>query len=152
MNHTSKGIINVACCGKFKRKSAEEAKWLIEDLTKCNCRAPSKTSGRSSRLKGSGVIELKRMTAIEAKLDPLMNKMGNHYRRMLLAHEVGTIDGNEQKSSANEGLVHGGPYQVEEAHFLNANCDSPTPGPTHTGSHPHWVPPTCGLHSQEYKG
>ena len=61
------------------------------------------------------------MTAIEAKLDALMNKMGNHDRRMHLAHEVGTIDGNEQKSSVDEGLAHEGPYQVEEALFLNAN-------------------------------
>ena len=26
MNYTSKGIIDAACCGAFKRKSAEEAK------------------------------------------------------------------------------------------------------------------------------
>ena len=26
INYTSKGIINAACCGAFKRKSAEEAK------------------------------------------------------------------------------------------------------------------------------
>ena len=83
MNYTSKGIINAVCYGAFKRKSAEEAKQLIEDLPKCNYRAPSGTSGSSSKLKGRGVIELKRMTAIEAKLDPLMNKMGNHDRRIL---------------------------------------------------------------------
>ena len=34
MNYTSKGIIDAACCGAFKRKSAEEAKQLIEDLAK----------------------------------------------------------------------------------------------------------------------
>ena len=64
MNHTSKGIIDVAYCGAFKRKRAEEVKQLIEDLAKCNYRAPSETSGSSSRLKGSEVIELNRMTAI----------------------------------------------------------------------------------------
>ena len=41
MNYTSKGIIDAACCGAFKRKSAEEAKQLIEDLAKCNYKAPS---------------------------------------------------------------------------------------------------------------
>ena len=66
MNYTSKGIIDAACCGAFKRKSAEEARHLIGDLAKCNYKAPYKASGRSSRLKGSGVIELNRMTAIEA--------------------------------------------------------------------------------------
>ena len=55
-DYTSKGIIDTACCGAFKRKSAEEAKQLIEDLAKCNYKAPSETSGSSSRLKGSGVV------------------------------------------------------------------------------------------------
>ena len=55
MNYTSKGIIDATCCGAFKTKSAEEAKQLIEDLAKCNYRAPSEALGRSSRLKGSGV-------------------------------------------------------------------------------------------------
>ena len=32
MNYSSKGIIDAACCGAFKRKSAEEANQLIEDL------------------------------------------------------------------------------------------------------------------------
>ena len=61
------------------------------------------------------------MTAIEAKLDALMNKMGNQERRMHSAHDVGMVERNEQKSSAEEGLAHEGPYQVEEAQFLNAN-------------------------------
>ena len=61
------------------------------------------------------MIELNIMTIIEAKLDALMNKMGNQDRRMHLAHEVGTVERNEQKSSAEEGLAHEGPYQVEEA-------------------------------------
>ena len=121
MNYTSKGIIDAACCGAFKRKSAEEARLLIEDLAKCNYRAPFETSGSSSRMKGSGVIELNRMTAMEAKLEALMNKMGNQDRTMHLAHEVEIIERNEKKISAKEGLAHEGPYQVEEAQFLNAN-------------------------------
>ena len=115
MNYTSKGIIDAACCGAFKRKSVEEARQLIEYLAKYNNRAPSETSGSSNRLKRSRVIELNMMTAIEAKLDALINKMGNQDRRMHSTHEVGTIDGIEQKSSADEGLAHEGPYQVEEA-------------------------------------
>ena len=120
MNYTSKGIVDAACYGAFKRKSAEEVKQLIEDLAKCNYRAPSETPGSSSRLKG-GVIELNSMTAIEAKLDALMNKVGNQEKIMHSAHEVGTVERNEQKSSVEEGLAHEGPYQVEEAQFLNAN-------------------------------
>ena len=50
------------------------------------------------------------MTAIEAKLDALMNKLGNQDRRMHSAQEVGTVEGNEQKSITDEGLAHEGPY------------------------------------------
>ena len=121
MNYTSKGIIDAVCCEAFKRKSAEEANQLIEDLAKCNYRAPSETSGSSSRLKGSGVIELNRMTTIEAKLYEFMRKMGNHERRMHSANEVLTVDENGKRNNAEEGLAHEGPYQVEEAQYLSAN-------------------------------
>ena len=73
---------------------------MIEDLAKCNYKAPSKTSGSSSILKGSGVVDMNRMTATKEKLDELMNKMGNHDRRMHSTNEVGTIDENEKRNSA----------------------------------------------------
>ena len=47
-SYTSKGIIDAACGGAFKRKSAEEAQQLIEDLAKCNYKGPSEPSGSSS--------------------------------------------------------------------------------------------------------
>ena len=50
------------------------------------------------------------MTTIEAKLDALMKKMGNQDRRMHSAHEMGTVERNEHKSSAEEGLAYEGPY------------------------------------------
>ena len=115
MNYTSKGIIDVAYYGSFKRKSVEEAKQLIEDLDKYNYKAPSEASGSSSRLKGSGMLELNRMTAIEAKLDALIRKMGNQERIMHSANEVETVDENEKRNSVEEGLAREGPYEVEEA-------------------------------------
>ena len=121
MNYTSKGIIDAACCGAFKRRSAEEVRQLIEDLAKCNYKAPFEALGSSSRLKGSSVIELSQMIAIEAELDALMNKMGNNERRMLTALEVGIVDEGERRKSVEEGSNHKGPYQVEEAQYLNAN-------------------------------
>ena len=36
-------------------------------------------------------------------------------------NEVGTVDENEKRNSTEEGLSHEGPYQVEEAHYLNSN-------------------------------
>ena len=113
--YTSKGIIDAVCCGAFKRKSVEEAKHLIEDLAKCNYKDPSETSGSSSRLKGSGMLELNQMTTIEEKLDALISKMGNQERRMHSTNEVGIADENEKRNIAEEGLAHEGPYQVVEA-------------------------------------
>ena len=55
---------------------------MIEDLAKCNYKAPSEVSGSNNRLRGSGLIELNSMTTIEAKLDAVMNKLGSNERRM----------------------------------------------------------------------
>ena len=121
MNYASKGILDAACCRAFKRKSAEEASQLIEDLTKCNYKAPSEALGSSNILKGSGVIELNRMTSKEAKLDALMNELGNNEIKMHTALEVGAVNEGEKRNSAEEGSTHEGSYQVEEAQYLNAN-------------------------------
>ena len=74
---------------------------LIEDLAKCNYKASSEASG-GSRLRGSGLIKLNRMTAIEAKLDAVMNKLGSNERRMHTALEVGIVDEGERRKSSEE--------------------------------------------------
>ena len=133
MNYASKGIIDASCCGAFKRRNAEEAWQLIEDLTKCNYKAPSEASGSSNRLGGSGLIGLDRMTAIEAKLDAVMNKLGNNERRMHTAHEVGAVEERIRRSA--EGIVEEEPYQVEETKYMNEQRSyhfKPNPNlPTH---------------------
>ena len=91
MNYASKGMIDASYCGAFKRRSADEARQPIEDLAKCNYKAPFEASGSSSRLRGSGLIELNHMISIEEKLDAVMNKLGSNKRRMHTAHEVGAI-------------------------------------------------------------
>ena len=40
MNYTSKGTVDAAFGGAFRRKSAKEATQLIEELAKSNYRAP----------------------------------------------------------------------------------------------------------------
>ena len=114
MNYTSKGINDATYCGAFKRKSAEEANKIIEDLAKSNYRAPSEASRSNNKLRG-GVIKLNRITAIEAKLDALMTRLSNQERRVHKTHEVGNVEGSENKCIADERLAHVGPYQVEEA-------------------------------------
>ena len=117
MNYASKGIIDASCCGDFKRRSAEKARELIEDLAKCHYKAPSKASGSSSRLRGSCLIKLNRMTTIKAKLDTVMNKLGSNERRMHTAHKVGAV--KEGIRSSAEGLVKEEPYQVEETKYMS---------------------------------
>ena len=133
MNYASKGIIDASYCGAFKRRNAKEAWKLIEDLAKCNYKAPSEASGSSSRLKGNGLIGLDRMTTIEAKLDAVMNKLGNHERRMYTAHEVGAVEERIRRSV--EELVGEEPYQVKETKYMNEQRSyhfKPNPNlPTH---------------------
>ena len=112
MNYASKGIIDAFCCGDFKRRSAEEARQLIEDLAKCNYKAPSEALGSINRLRGSGLIKLNRIIAIEAKLDAVMNKLESNERRMHTVHEVGVV--KEGIRSSAEGPVEEEPYQVYE--------------------------------------
>ena len=134
LNDTSKGIIDAACYGAFKQRSAEEAKQLLEDLAKYNMKALSEFSRSNNRTKGSGVIELNKMTAMEAKLDAIMHKLGNQEKKMYYAHEIGAVGRDGIRRSA-EGPIDEDPYQVEEANYLNEQRSyhfKPNPNlPTH---------------------
>ena len=116
LNDTSKGIIDVSCCGAFKRKSVEEVRDLIEDLAKCNMKAPSKFSRGNSR--GKGVMELSKMTAMEAKLDAIMHRMDKQERKTHIAHEIGAVEREAMRRNA-EIPKEEDAYEVEEAKYLN---------------------------------
>ena len=118
MNDTSKGIIDASCCGAFKRKSAEEARDLIADLAKCNMKAPSGFSGSNSRTRGSGIIELNKMTAMEPKLDAIMHRMDKKIKKLHSAHEIGAVERDGMRRSV-EGPTEEYLYAVEEANYLN---------------------------------
>ena len=131
MNYTSKGIIDAACGGALRRRRAEEARQLIEDLARCNMRPPSESSGSSSRAKGNRMIELNKMSAMEAKLDALMHRLD---KKMHSANEIGAVEREGRVRNA-EGLAEEGSYAVEEANYLNeqrAYHFKPNPNlPTH---------------------
>ena len=133
MNYTSKGIIDASCSGGFKRRSAEEARQVIEDLAKCNYKTPSESSGSSSRIRGNGLIGLDRTTTIESKLDAIMNKLSSNEKRMHTAHEVRTV--REGRRNSAEGYEEEEPYQVEETKYMNEKRSyhfKPNPNlPTH---------------------
>ena len=81
-------------------------------------KAPSESSRSNSRARGSGVIELNKMTAILAKLDAIMHKLGNLEKRLHYAHEIGGV-GRDGIRRSVEGPIEEDPYQVEEANYLN---------------------------------
>ena len=95
MNYTLKGTVDAASEDAFKRKNAEEVTQLIEELDNSNYKAPFEASGSSSGLKGEEVIELNKMSIIEAKLDALISKMNNQERSSHSANEVGIVEGAE---------------------------------------------------------
>ena len=57
------------------------------------------------------------MTAIEAKSDAVMNKLGNNERIMHTAHEVGALEEISRRSA--EELFEEEPYKVEETKYMN---------------------------------
>ena len=107
---------------------------MIEDLAKCNMKAPSESSMNNCKTKGSGVIELNNMIAMEVKLDAIMHRLGNQEKRMHSAHEIGAVERNGIRRS-DEGPIDVDPYQVEEAKYLNEQRSyhfKPNPNlPTH---------------------
>ena len=116
LNNTSKGIIDASCYGAFKRKSAEEARDLIEDLAKCNMKAPSEFSKGNSR--GKGFMELSKMTAMVAKLDAIMHKIDKQERKIHTTHEIGAVERKAMRRSV-EVPIEEDSYGVEEAKYVN---------------------------------
>ena len=60
------------------------------------------------------MIELNKIPTIEAKLDAIMNRMNNQEIKSHSSHEVGIVEGIEQKSVAEQGVAYEGAYQVDE--------------------------------------
>ena len=128
-------IIDASCCGAFKRKSVEEARDLIANLAKCNMKAPSEFTRSYSKAKGSGVIELNKMIAMEAKFDAIMHMMDKQDKKLHFAYEIGAVERNGIRRGV-EGSADEDPYAVEEANYLNEQRRSyhfkPNPNfPTH---------------------
>ena len=77
------------------------------------------------------MIELNKMSAIEAKLDALMHRVD---KKMHYAHEIGAVE-REGRVNNVEGRAKEGSYAVEEANYLNeqrAYHFKPNPNlPTH---------------------
>ena len=97
-------------------------------------KAPSESSRSNSRTRGSGVIKLNKMTAMEEKLDAIMHRMDKQEKRLHSAHEIGVVERDGIRRSA-EGPTEEDPYQVEEVKYMNEQRSyhfKPNPNlPTH---------------------
>ena len=97
-------------------------------------KAPSKSSGSNNRTRGSGVIELNKMTAMEAKLDVIMHKMDKQEKRLHFTHEIRAVERDGIRRSA-EGPTEEDHYQVAEAKYMSEQRSyhfKPNPNlPTH---------------------
>ena len=107
---------------------------MIADLAKCNMIAPSESLGSNNRSRRSGVIELNKMTAMEAKLVSIMYRMDKQEKILHSAHEIGVVKRDGIRRSA-EGPTEQDPYQVEQAKYMSEQRSyhfKPNPNlPTH---------------------
>ena len=105
---------------------------LIEDLAKCKMKAPSEFSRGSSR--GKGVMELSKMTGMEAKLDAIIYRMDKQERKMNTAHEIGAVERKLMRRSADVPKEEDS-YGAEEVKYMNEQRSylfKPNPNlPTH---------------------
>ena len=105
---------------------------MVEDLANCNMKAPSEFSRESSR--GKEVMELSKMTAMEAKLDAIMHRMDKQERKMHTANEIGVVERELMRRSA-EVPIEEDPYGAQEVKYVNEQRSyhfKPNPNlPTH---------------------
>ena len=81
-------------------------------------KAPSETSGSNRRSRGSGVIELNKMIAMEEKLDAIMHRMDKQERKLHSPHEIGAVE-REGIRRSDEVKTEEESYGVEEAMYAN---------------------------------
>ena len=78
----------------------------------------SSTEFSRGNSRGKGVIELSKMTAMEAKLDAIMHRMDKQERKMHTAHEIGAVERKAMRRNV-EIPKEEDAYEVEEAKYLN---------------------------------
>ena len=79
-------------------------------------KAPSEFSRGNNR--GKGVMELSKMTAMEAKLDAVMHRMDKQERKMHTAHEIGAVERELMRRSADVPTEEDS-YGAEEVKYVN---------------------------------
>ena len=81
-------------------------------------KASSEFTRSYNKVKGSGVIDLNNMIAMEAKLDAIMHRMDKQDKKLHSAYEIGAVERGGIRRGV-EGSANEDPYEVEEANYLN---------------------------------
>ena len=103
-------MVDAACGGSITTKIRREANQIFEELAKNNYQAPSE---RSIGRKQGGILELDRMSSLEAKFDALMKKMNQQTPREPTIGEIAYMQ-------AQGTLMANTPFQVEEENYVSS--------------------------------
>ena len=74
LNYSIRALIDAACGGLITSKTIRKENQLFEELAKNNYQPPSE---RNSGKKQGGLIEMDRVSSLEAKFDALMTRLNN---------------------------------------------------------------------------
>ena len=78
-------------------------------------KTPSEFSRGNNR--GKGILEMSKMTAMEAKLDSIMHRMDKQEKKTYTAHEIGAVERELLKGSADRAVDEQF-YETEEVKYL----------------------------------
>ena len=109
LNYSTRALVEAACGGSITTKIGRETNKIFEELAKNNYQAPSK---RSIGRKQGGILELDRMSSLEAKFDALMKKMNQQTPREPTIGEIAYMQ-------AQGVMMANTPFQVEEANYVS---------------------------------
>ena len=78
LNYLTRSLADATCGGSITSKTAKETHQLFEELAKNNNQAPSE---RLNGRKLGGILEMDRVSSLEAKFGSLMNKLNQQSTR-----------------------------------------------------------------------
>ena len=112
LNYATSSMVDARAGGSIMKKTAKEAYQLFEDLTKNNYQVPSeKVMGRRT----ASVLEVDRLSAIEAKLAALTNHITQQAQK---GSTMGQMAVMQEQASVNEQA-----FELGNVQYVNNNGD-----------------------------
>ena len=109
LNYSTRALVDVACGGFIISKMTKEANQMSEELTKNNYQALAE---RYIGRRQGGILELDRVSSLEAKFEALMTKLNQKTPREPTLGEIAYM-------KTQEANLANATSQVEEANYLN---------------------------------